>query len=288
MIGWKDRQKRAQMIRGVALVLICAALALVPYFYRLELQARIEPGPQADAQVPPSPAETPGSGSERPGPVEGLQLDAPGPEDPPGGSLEVVDGDDLFALVTKQTTLGQYKPHDLEVIPERMIHPDQRQWPYLLRREPLEQLTKMWEAAEADGVLLTVTSAYRDYATQERLFNEYAAAYGEEEASTFSARPGQSEHQLGTTLDFDPRGGKAGWDWLEENAHHYGFALSYPDAQAITGYIEEPWHYRYIGVAAAREWKESGLVLCEYLKLLQHRSAQQPVFNSSILKDPFR
>ena len=107
-------------------------------------------------------------------------------------------------------------------------------------------------------------------------------------ASTFSARPGQSEHQLGTTLDFDSRGGKAGWDWLEENAHHYGFALSYPDAQAITGYIEEPWHYRYIGVAAAREWKESGLVLCEYLKLLQHRSAQQPVFNSSILKDPFR
>ena len=139
------------MIRGVALVLICAALALVPYFYRLELQARIEPGPQADAQVLPSPAETPGSGSERPGPVEGLQLDAPGPEDPPGGSLEVVDGDDLFALVTKQTTLGQYKPHDLEVIPEKMIHPDQRQWPYLLRREPLEQLTKMWEAAEADG-----------------------------------------------------------------------------------------------------------------------------------------
>ena len=132
----------------------------------------------------------------------------------------------------------------------------------------LAQLKQMWCAAEADGVILTVTSAYRSYATQKQLFNDYAASHGEAEADTFSARPGQSEHQLGTTLDFNSKGGTDGWDWLAENAHNYGFAMSYPeDAREITGFIYEPWHYRYIGVAAAGEWKKSGLVLCQYLEL---------------------
>ncbi|NLA46732.1 MAG: M15 family metallopeptidase, partial [Firmicutes bacterium] len=97
----------------------------------------------------------------------------------------------------------------------------------------------------------------------------------EEAANRFSARPGQSEHQLGTTVDFG--GTSADWTtgfantkqgkWLLNNAHLYGFALSYPEGkESVTGYIYEPWHFRYIGVAVAKEWKESGLVLCEFLK----------------------
>lgn len=54
---------------------------------------------------------------------------------------------------------------------------------------------------------------------------------------------------------------------LAENAYKYGFVMSYPpDSEAITGYIYEPWHYRYIGVEEALKWKESGLVLCKYLE----------------------
>lgn len=269
----KRKQKRVQKIRRIAIILICAVLVLAVYFYRSELLAMINPEPQPEDQEPLLPEETPDPGSEPPGlpdPVEGPQLDAPEPEPKP--SLKVIsDGNYLLALVTKETTLGRYAPSDLELIPAEIIHPERRGGEYYLRREPLEQLKKMWQAAkDVDGVLLTVTSAYRSYDTQVSTFNYWVARDGEAKANTYSARAGQSEHQLGTTLDFniDTTAGAEQHAWLAKNAHNYGFAMCYPEgAQEITGYKYEPWHYRYIGVEAAKEWKESGLVLCQYLEL---------------------
>ncbi len=263
--------------------MLCAAVVIfiLTYHYRPDLFARAEPPEPEEPgdQDPPPEIPDPGSEppSEQPDQDENPQLDAPGPDEPPAVPpdelLELVDGSNLFALVTKQTTLGDYEPHDLEVIPGEMVHPKRRENNrYELRSEPLRHLKQMWSAAAEDGVLLTVTSAYRSFATQKRLFNEYAAKHGEDEANTYSARPGQSEHQLGTTLDFNTDVAAAAEQhaWLAENAHIYGFALSYPDgAQEITGYVGEPWHYRYIGVEAAREWKDSDLPLCVYLEFKQ-------------------
>ncbi len=184
----------------------------------------------------------------------------------------IVDGDYLLALVTKGTTLkSSYSPGDLRRIPSHM-NPSYEMY---LRSEALENLEKLFQAAEEDGIALGIRSAYRSYSTQKGLFSDYASRHGEEEANRFSARAGQSEHQLGTTVDFGgtavdftaefgqtPQG-----KWLAENAHKYGFALSYPqNKEYITGYIYEPWHFRYIGVEAAREWKESGLTLREFLE----------------------
>ncbi len=184
----------------------------------------------------------------------------------------IANGDCLLALVTKETTLkSSYSPGDLRRIPSHM-NPSYEMY---LRNKALEPLEKLYQAAEEEGITLSIRSAYRSYSTQKWLFNDYANRYGEEEANRFSARPGQSEHQLGTTVDFGgttvdftaefgqtPQG-----KWLAENAHKYGFALSYPqNKEDITGYIYEPWHYRYIGIEAAREWKESGLTLREYLE----------------------
>lgn len=180
-----------------------------------------------------------------------------------------VDGDSLMAVVSKQTTIGQYAPDDLVYLPADYSSGKAR-----LRREAAEALDKMYRAALADGVKLYVVSAYRDYQKQTHLFYRYAKEDGIFEAERYSARPGQSEHQLGTTVDFGgtstglteaffhtPQG-----QWLYNNAHKFGFALSYPKgSEEITGYIFEPWHYRYIGVELAREWKESGLTLVEFL-----------------------
>ncbi|MFO7951624.1 MAG: M15 family metallopeptidase [Bacillota bacterium] len=184
----------------------------------------------------------------------------------------IADGDYLLALVTKNITLKyDYVPSDLKPIPSYMNPAYDMQ----LREEALEHLKDVYEAAEADGVTLGIRSAYRSYETQRRIFNDYAESYGEEEANRFSARPGQSEHQLGTTVDFggteidftDEFAYTEQGEWLAENAQLYGFALSYPEnKEKVTGYIYEPWHYRYIGVDAAKEWKESGLTLKEYLK----------------------
>lgn len=280
----KRKLKRIQKIKRIAAFLLCASLVILisTYLYQSDLFAQAGPKPEEPGkQEPLPPAETPDPVGETPPETPDLdenpQLDAPGPEEPPavppGDSFEVVDGSNLFALVTKQTTLGRYAPTDLELIPGEIIHPDRRQEQYYLRREPLEQLKKMWQAAkDADGVLLTVTSAYRSYDTQVSTFNYWAAKDGEAKANTYSARAGQSEHQLGTTLDFniDETGGAEVHAWLAKNAHNYGFAMSYPKgAQEITGYKYEPWHYRYIGVEAAQEWKESGLALCVYLERKQ-------------------
>ncbi|MGM0688932.1 MAG: M15 family metallopeptidase [Bacillota bacterium] len=198
---------------------------------------------------------------------------SPGDESYQSEDYKVIsDGDYLLALVTKETTLrSDYVPYDLQPVPAYM-NPS---YNMKLREEALEYLTALWDAADADGVTVSIRSAYRSYSTQKSLFQDYASRHGEEKANRFSARPGQSEHQLGTTVDF---GGTAvdftaafaqteQGEWLAENAYKYGFAMSYPQGKEhITGYIFEPWHYRYIGIDAAREWKESGKTLKEYLE----------------------
>ena len=78
-----------------------------------------------------------------------------------------------------------------------------------------------------------------------------------------AARPGHSEHQLGTAIDFRlPT--TAALDWLAEHAHEHGFVLSYPEGkQRITGYRPEPWHVRFVGQRLTNELRRSGLILEE-------------------------
>lgn len=203
--------------------------------------------------------------------------DEPSTTQSTGKIRQLANGDDLLVLITKETSLGKYKPHDLVTLPAEMCLNGAK---YQLRREAYQQLRAMWEETNAAGAEFFVTSAYRSYAAQKRIFNNYAAKHGEKKANTFSARPGQSEHQLGTTVDLcipgyvlaNAFGNTTSGQWLADNAYRYGFVMSYPKGTTdITGYIYEPWHFRYIGVDNAAAWKQSGLVLCQYL-------AQQPQY----------
>ena len=95
------------------------------------------------------------------------------------------------------------------------------------------------------------------------------------------AVPGTSEHQLGLAVDIiassyqvldEAQENTAEQQWLMANAHHYGFILRYPsEKSAITGIGYEPWHYRYVGKAAAKEIFEQGLCLEEYLQQLANK-----------------
>ncbi len=131
---------------------------------------------------------------------------------------------------------------------------------------------KMHSAASDENLRLYATSTYRDYSHQERLYTNYAASRGKEEADTFSARAGHSEHQTGLALDFiEPGstlrdfGNTNEFEWLAENAHKYGFILRYPEDKVdITGYIYEPWHYRYVGVEVATYIFENEITFDEY------------------------
>lgn len=127
------------------------------------------------------------------------------------------------------------------------------------------------------GLTITIDSAYRSYATQVATFNSWVSRAGAADALVRSARPGHSEHQLGTTLDLTSPGwnGRFGnWAtetaegrWLVENAWRFGFVMSYPlGSQDITCFSYEPWHYRWIGRAAAAEHLSSGLYLRPFLE----------------------
>lgn len=125
-----------------------------------------------------------------------------------------------------------------------------------LRRIALPALQAMVAAAKRDGVVLDISSAYRSYAYQEKLFARYVKSDGQAAAERYSAHAGASQHQLGLAIDFGSVtadfAATAAGKWLAAHAREFGFTISYPEGQeAKTGYMYEPWHYRYVGAAAA-------------------------------------
>lgn len=98
-------------------------------------------------------------------------------------------------------------------------------------------LKEMIDAATQDNVKIYVSSAFRSFEEQSALKGAYTVTYGSGTANQFSADQGYSEHQLGTTVDLIT-GGLGGqldgfertpaYTWLVNNAHKYGFILSYP------------------------------------------------------------
>ena len=121
---------------------------------------------------------------------------------------------------------------------------------FLLYEGAAAAYQEMKEAAAADGITLFIISGYRDYNTQMQLYLQEVAMYGEDQNT--SAKPGHSEHQLGTTVDLNSLSQDFGetpeGQWLQQNAASFGFRMSYPAGmEAATGYAYEPWHWRWWG-----------------------------------------
>lgn len=136
---------------------------------------------------------------------------------------------------------------------------------------------EMQAAAEADGVSMIIFSGYRSYSYQEEVYARESSLYPQR-ASSQSALPGHSEHQLGSAIDIAWPGVGLGivdgrndmlYAWLEGNAHRFGFVISYPYREAdewpyhnrwiplLTEYVHEPWHLRFLG-ARANELYQAG------------------------------
>lgn len=127
---------------------------------------------------------------------------------------------------------------------------------------------QMVGAAAKEGIELRDISGYRSYDTQAAIYNEDVRLYGNDQP--LSAKPGHSEHQLGSTIDFneidDGFGDTAAGKWLAKNAVKFGFVMSYPPGRTgETGYAYEPWHFRYIGLELAAAQQASGLTLNNFL-----------------------
>jgi len=139
------------------------------------------------------------------------------------------------------------------------------------------QVEALFAAAQADGHEIYLASGYRSYLYQQNIFTRRVNRKGFEEAQTVVAIPGQSEHQTGLAIDitnqnmafklstrFDQ---EEEFEWMMANCYKYGFILRYrKDKEAMTTYIYEPWHYRYIGdVEMAKYIMDNELVLEEYM-----------------------
>lgn len=142
---------------------------------------------------------------------------------------------------------------------------------FTMRALVLPDLAELAADAAAAGHPIAIQSAYRSYDYQVQTFQYWVDLDGYDAALASSARPGHSEHQLGTAMDLRSADGPAAWDvddwaatptgaWVVANAWRYGFVLSYPRGYASeTCYVYEPWHYRYVGRERARSVHASGL-----------------------------
>ena len=187
--------------------------------------------------------------------------------------IEITDSNWQLVLVNRNYILKEgYKPKLKEAVAGSGQYLDYRVAPYY---------QKMYDAAKKDGVTLSPCSGYRSYETQKNNFqnkiNLYTSqGYDKVTATQNAARvilpPGTSEHNAGLAMDIgwvtEDFENSSAFAWLNEHAQDYGFIMRYPkseDKQAITEIIYEPWHWRYVGVEVAKELKESGQVLEEYL-----------------------
>ena len=181
----------------------------------------------------------------------------------------------LLVRVDKEKALpADYAPKDLVPLTE---------YPFTLSRKDLslrepaaEAARRMDAAAKADGITLVFSSTYRSYSYQKQVYARNVREMGQTEADRVSARPGHSQHQLGTVVDFgsidnsfaDSEAGR----WMAANAGRFGFSLSFPKgAEEITGYSWESWHFRYIGTAAAALEKEFFGGMQQYLMMFLER-----------------
>lgn len=166
------------------------------------------------------------------------------------------DANRLLTLVDKTHSLSaDYEPEGLVPLGSARSYVAGREG--LSLRAPAEAaLEEMAKAARKDGVTLVVSSTYRSLAYQKKVYERNVLELGQEAADRESARPGTSQHHLGTAVDFgsitdDYALTKAG-RWLAANAGRFGWSLSFPQGyEKVTGYRWECWHYRYVGREAA-------------------------------------
>lgn len=179
----------------------------------------------------------------------------------------------LLVLVNKQNSLSN------DYIPANLIVPnvsfafqgfDPRK---LMRSEAAKALELLFIQAAKENITLTGVSAYRSFDRQAEIFKSNIAA--NPNANQTSARPGESEHQTGLSIDVSSPSvnnsliqafsNTTEGQWLARNAPTFGFIIRFPKGkEAITGYQYEPWHIRYVGQSTAKQITASNLTLEEY------------------------
>jgi D-alanyl-D-alanine carboxypeptidase len=247
---------RSRTRAAVAALLLCASLPLL---------AACAPESAPAEETSPPKATTPPETTAAP--------EQPEEPEEPAFDREAHSIDDPASIWVVSNKLRPLAPIDFT--PDDLSMPEgvENQYAQPLREPAARAVESLIAAAAADGLNVRIISAHRDYATQVGLYDGYVARDGQEAADTYSARPGHSEHQTGLAVDFDDHGAcylaacfgetPAGL-WLADHAADHGFVLRYPEGkQEITGFMPEPWHFRYVGTELAQEMRTTGVTTLE-------------------------
>lgn len=173
----------------------------------------------------------------------------------------------LWVVVNKRRPLSPrtYVPSGL-VVPNTTYAGGRK-----MRSDAAAAVASMFAAGRTAGAgSMAITSGYRSYATQDDLYWNKVATSGQAYADMWVARPGHSEHQTGLTLDIAPVGSSTcsahtclgstpQGRWLRDNSWRYGFILRYESGYtSVTGFNSEPWHFRFVGVPLATDYRAGG------------------------------
>lgn len=250
------RSARPPLVTTVALAAVLSLTAV--------LSGCGTPGPDPTASELPSLAvgEVPAPAQRSPSPTGPATADA------------YADPSAATVVVNKRRPLNpvDYAPAEL-VLPAVPLATDRTN--AMLRPDAAKALEGMVAAAADDGVALTLVSGYRSYAVQEDTYNYWVSTNGSaEDADNYSARPGFSEHQTGLAFDIGQDDGActlrscfvetAAGMWAADNAHAFGFIFRYPEGrQETTGFLEESWHYRFVGTETASSMRDDAVETLE-------------------------
>lgn len=150
-----------------------------------------------------------------------------------------------------------------------------------LREEVYDAFKKMWKAAQADGINLSIVSATRNRSYQKGIWNRKWLSFGgaEEDRAErilqYSSMPGTSRHHWGTDIDlnnlensyFESGQGALEYAWLQTHAAKFGFYQPYTafNSYRDAGYREEKWHWSYYPTAVRIQ--RAYLLLVDYKDL---------------------
>lgn len=168
----------------------------------------------------------------------------------------------FFSFYKKTANLYSHIPANLVLVDSVYL----KSGPRCLTKQSYDAFVAMNTALyEQTANNLVISSAWRSQKTQ---------LYFAKNRPLFAAVPGRSEHQLGTTVDFDVLGAKeedyfgnsTTYQWMLLHAHEYGFVQSFnTEGETSNGIPNEPWHWRYVGPTIATRVVTEKLNLSEFL-----------------------
>ena len=186
------------------------------------------------------------------------------------------DSSDIYlTLINKKHKLPDDWLERVELVPAKNSQGKE----FLVEKQAIEHFNSLRSKLLEQGIDIELDSTYRSVERQKELWKEFEEIYGREYCEKYAAVPGYSEHHTGLAIDVclikDGRVIDDNDDMIAEveifsKIHailsDYGFILRYMKGKEhITEYSYEPWHFRYVGIKAAKKIYQKGITLEEYL-----------------------